>query len=647
MVTSSAISSGSATHHTEVSDNPVTQHVASETPLTKAQQAAKARVQIASDLRIWQEKFATAADKGSDDLEERVSDIVKNLVDERLKQGESLVSTLQSTIAVELKSLKEKIYTIVRSLPEDATDKDRGDAQDRLLKDVRASGLTIRETAHAVRRWSHDFETELSQQVSYAADTTLDVLDNIRSLGLQEIGMRWAWMDGVTYKDWSKYHALKRQFSSWRDEVRNVGTRHSRVVEARKTVGSLLGKGMEIAESAAKELLNSKEIGKWKIEAEDASDSFEMGSADPRIVRANKKSELEPGRTEEPKSRTSPGGTLPQPQTKLTPEVSSPSKAQIEDSQEIDSDGTGSIVIGHDSREKDFPVNHGDPVAQPEAEAAWSQYTSGSGKPSVDAVPEGETHNEHANVFPGAFADVIRQKDEGPIYESEKIYSQSRVESTLEPSTSTLTLFDGVSQPSTRLQEDLDHAYAEYTSVIADASKTAEPEYQNIVLDARRRYYEALGVAHERYSESLQSETSAEPTKSPNPDQPATSASRSSLDQSIADISTATSLAAASLDAVLYSVSSARSTMDPESVRSIVSDASSRYESVLSVATSSLQIASSSIKDNPQNSHFSGKIAPRSPNTRNSINSPSSTTTGIQPNASNTSIDAVSGKNEL
>ena len=56
--------------------------------------------------------------------------------------------------------------------------------------------------------------------------STLEVLDGIRDLGLQEIGMRWAWMEGVTYKHWAKYHDLKRQvrFLETRGQLRRNRT---------------------------------------------------------------------------------------------------------------------------------------------------------------------------------------------------------------------------------------------------------------------------------------------------------------------------------------------------------------------------------------------------------------------------------------
>jgi hypothetical protein len=110
--------------------------------------------------------------------------------------------------------------------------------------------------------------------VDAASKSTLEVIDNIRDLGLQEIGMRWAWMEGVTYKDWSKYHLLKKTFDQWRDQVEEVAHNHDGLRKITEAANDVENRGMAVAEEAAKELARLKEIGKWKIHADDMSDDF-------------------------------------------------------------------------------------------------------------------------------------------------------------------------------------------------------------------------------------------------------------------------------------------------------------------------------------------------------------------------------------
>lgn len=237
---------------------------------------------MASDLHKWQEKFTVAADKGVDDLEERIKEIVDRQIEGASRRhGDSLVEALLAVSEQQLSDIKERINAIVKSLPDEATPKIEDDAQGELLKEIRSAGVAIRDRAHALREWQSSFDDELTRRVSAAVESTLDILDGIRDLGLQEIGMRWAWMDGVTYKDWAKYHALKAQFEDWRSEVRDIGMQNERLGEARDLANEILSRGMTIAENAAKELTRLKEVGKWKIEAREVSDNFDTRQEPP------------------------------------------------------------------------------------------------------------------------------------------------------------------------------------------------------------------------------------------------------------------------------------------------------------------------------------------------------------------------------
>jgi hypothetical protein len=260
---------------------------ASPTPLTEEEQLAAAKEQIASDLYTWQEKFAVAADKGSEDLAERVREIVEGLMRSGIEgEGKGLATALNKASDLEMANAKSSINTAVSQLPGDASSSDVEKAEKTILDAIRASGLNIRNRANAVRQWYSKFEAEINQRATAAADTTLDVLDGIRDLGLQEIGMRWAWMEGVTYKDWAKYHELKKQFEEWRSEVRDVALKHRVLDEAKKAAENVVEDSMELATGAAKELARLKDVGKWKVAARDSSDNFDTRAMPAAAVSA-------------------------------------------------------------------------------------------------------------------------------------------------------------------------------------------------------------------------------------------------------------------------------------------------------------------------------------------------------------------------
>lgn len=301
----SATSKSQEQIHTTTNVTPTSTAQASTLPtLSPTEQAQQAREKIDSDLERWQGKFALAADRGIEDLEERIAEIVSALVASSANShGQSLSTALQSVSAEQISSIERRINEFAESMPEEDAPEIEESTGDLLVREIRASAISVRDRAHALREWSISFEEELVRRVTAAVNSTLDVLDSIRDLGLQEIGMRWAWMDGVTYKDWAKYHALKIQLEEWRDEIRKVGLSHPSVSDARAVASEILNQGMHEAEQTAKELIRLRDVGIWKIAAREVSDNFES-RAEPPPARPKAQEEIEQP-IEEPASLTS------------------------------------------------------------------------------------------------------------------------------------------------------------------------------------------------------------------------------------------------------------------------------------------------------------------------------------------------------
>lgn len=242
---------------------------------TPEEEAKQTREKIESDLKNWQEKFAKAADKGTEDLEERVKEITERQIRSQVHGvGEALVIQLEETSRSELAKLKKEIKVLVTKLPQEYDDADLGKASLSLSRSTRHAGVTVKEKAQSLRTWKENFDKETQSLVSAASESTLDVIDNIRDLGLQEIGLRWAQMEGVTYKDWSKYHEVKKTFDEWRQKVEAVAKDHEGLQKAKEAGEEIESRGMASAEETAKELARLKEVGQWKIEAGDVSDDF-------------------------------------------------------------------------------------------------------------------------------------------------------------------------------------------------------------------------------------------------------------------------------------------------------------------------------------------------------------------------------------
>jgi vacuolar-type H+-ATPase subunit H len=252
-------------------------------PKPVAEKDVDTREKIQSDLKIWQGKLSMAAEKGSEDLQGRINEITSRQIDNQAHGvGKALLVQLQESAESSTSSLLEKINDAVKSLADDANEAEEDAAYESILSALRSTGSTIRERALAVRTWKQHYDHDTTALVEAALQSTLKVIDNIRDLGLQEIGMRWAWMEGVTYEDWSKYHDLKSTFDEWRGEVEATAHKHKGLSRAQEEGESIQEAAMEAAEKAAKELTRLKDVARWKIDAHDSSPDFSSRVLPPK-----------------------------------------------------------------------------------------------------------------------------------------------------------------------------------------------------------------------------------------------------------------------------------------------------------------------------------------------------------------------------
>lgn len=245
------------------------------------------REQLNNDLRNWQSKFATAADKGAEDLEVRVAELTKRQVDNGVNgHGAALLVQLEESAESAIAALKKFIVKTVKSLPEEATEEDLTKAFDQANLKTRELGLKIKERAEAVRKWKLGYDQETDNLVKAAVASSVEVLEKIHGLGLQEVGMRWAWLDGVTYDDWQKYHKLRTTLEEWQEEVEAVGTRHDGLKVAHDEAAKLEEKAMNSVTTSVNELVRLKDVAKWKIWAKDSTDDFSSKKVPVKVFNA-------------------------------------------------------------------------------------------------------------------------------------------------------------------------------------------------------------------------------------------------------------------------------------------------------------------------------------------------------------------------
>ncbi|KAI0110417.1 hypothetical protein GGR51DRAFT_511106 [Nemania sp. FL0031] len=267
--TASQAPSAEQSHTPEVL--PDTKSKPSDTPKTKEEIRELAAKTVAEDLELWQGKFTQVAEEGASEIEDRVDEISARMIEYRANaMGRSLVKQLETTAQSELQNLREAIIDILETSKDNPTARD-----DKVTAAVRGAGLAIKNKAQNIRDWRHGYEQETEIAVTKAAEEHFGILEQTRDLALQKIGMKWAWMDGVTYKDWQKYHQLKDRFDEWIEDLKRLITTHPGLTAAQAAGTGIEDEGMAIAQEAAIELGRLKQVAAWKATAEDFTDDFD------------------------------------------------------------------------------------------------------------------------------------------------------------------------------------------------------------------------------------------------------------------------------------------------------------------------------------------------------------------------------------
>jgi hypothetical protein len=264
----------------------VSSAVVASPSMASTEEEPSAAEQFARDLKVWEEHVSIAVREGIDHLRERIQEICKRQVETQTNGvGEALIIQLEEGSASAFRSLKAKVETIVAHLPEDASEADLSTAQESINKEVRKAGETIKEKAQNVREWKQTFDKDTTRLIEAAANSTLETVDNIRDLRLQEIGRRWASNTAITHKDWTRYNDLKKASSKGRDEVAALVTSNE-LSDVKKGAQKIEERAMTVAENAAKELTRLKGVSQWKLEARDSSDDFDTKYVPAAAIRA-------------------------------------------------------------------------------------------------------------------------------------------------------------------------------------------------------------------------------------------------------------------------------------------------------------------------------------------------------------------------
>jgi len=248
----------------------------SSTSEALAESTASVAEQFGEDLKSWEQVCSKAVDEGAEDLKERIKEITDHQIKHQVSgTGNALITQLEETSTGTVNSIKARILSVVAGIPEDADDERVEEANDSVTQAIRNAGQTVKHSAQSIRDWRAKYDSETTELVDKALQSTLETIDSIRELRLTEIGRKYS-DKGLAHKEWSKYNELKKATQAWRDDVEKVaGSSNPDLKKAKAAGEEVEHRGMGIAEDVAKELARLKGVAKGKIAERDAEDDFE------------------------------------------------------------------------------------------------------------------------------------------------------------------------------------------------------------------------------------------------------------------------------------------------------------------------------------------------------------------------------------
>lgn len=235
----------------------------------------EAAVIIDEDLASWAGKFKDSQAQTIDDMNVGINKISTEAKDKKALYVEKEIAALEKLVDVEFKNIKKATIKITSGLGPESGVEEKQAALDSLFATTRDAGINIRDKAQEQRLESQKYLASTYDDVAEAADSFLETFDSMLDLSMQELGMKWAWMDHVSYKAWARYHEMKDGFEDLKRVIITAAQSNRELIDITRWVeNDWEGKVTDIAKDAAEELQRLKRVSKKKIELADSSDDF-------------------------------------------------------------------------------------------------------------------------------------------------------------------------------------------------------------------------------------------------------------------------------------------------------------------------------------------------------------------------------------
>ncbi|KAK9314489.1 hypothetical protein V1522DRAFT_407493 [Lipomyces starkeyi] len=144
---------------------------------------AEHQLEIEKDIISWTSKFRTAGKNAVSSLSMEIDSLFQSAQDTLLAAAEANLLRAQNEI--------ESIF-------------DTADAAQ-----VFVITTILAAKADAVRAQAVEAANSVLRDAESIRSSTLDIFKTVTDIGLQELGRKWAFMEGITWQDWKEYRTLK------------------------------------------------------------------------------------------------------------------------------------------------------------------------------------------------------------------------------------------------------------------------------------------------------------------------------------------------------------------------------------------------------------------------------------------------------
>ncbi|KAK6519569.1 hypothetical protein TWF281_003393 [Arthrobotrys megalospora] len=226
---------------------------------SSAEQIEEARPQVEADLVSWGTKFEEAGLKASAEVVAQLDELCSKVMKEQTPLSTEILTDLEARIEKEYRDFEQGLGTLLDS---PAETKYVLMGYDGLVGRTRNN---LKEKQTQIKSRTQEFLMDTYQTTAKIVDAALADMDSAHDIGMQELGMKWAWMDGVTYKDWAKYHELKKAFGSLKTKVIRSGQGHKGLREVTDYAKSIDDAAADVLKVARAEVTKLEKAGRQRL----------------------------------------------------------------------------------------------------------------------------------------------------------------------------------------------------------------------------------------------------------------------------------------------------------------------------------------------------------------------------------------------